>query len=248
MEQNTNIGMSQVVNNVIATRTRCQTVIRRLGCALRAVSPGLFLRELLAKPDAVGAVWPSSNQLARCMAAPVPRTGNGLVVELGGGTGAVTQALLEQGVAVDRLVVVERSPAFVQHLRQRFPSVTVLQGDATRLAALLPAGAPIDAIVSSLPLRSLPQTDASAIVGQWHQLLRPGGMVVQFTYALRGQAGTPFDGFVEHDSRLVWANLPPARVMVLVREAHHETECLSVADIPLSSAHRSTALAKGTAL
>ena len=182
--------------------------------AISFVAPWLFVRELLNRPGVVGAVWPSSRQLARRMAALVPLASEGLVVELGGGTGAVTKALLEHGLSARRLVVVERSPAFVRHLRQRFPSVTVLQGDARQLASLLPPGEPVDAIVSSLPLRSLPQADASTIVAQWPQILRPGGSLIQFTYDLRGAPNHTLHGLIHRVSHLVWANLPPARVFL----------------------------------
>jgi phospholipid N-methyltransferase len=187
----------------------------RLTSTLRVSAPWLFARELISQPASVGAVWPSSSQLAKGMAACVPSEGKGLVIELGGGTGAVTQALLEHGIAPERLLVVERSPAFVQHLRARFPSIKVVEGDATELADLLEPGTEVDAIVSSLPLRSLPRGDAAAIVAQWRALLAPGGTVVQFTYDLRNTAHRPPPGFLKRASDIVWANLPPARVLAL---------------------------------
>ncbi len=203
-----------LVDRAAEIHTQIKTVLRRMIEAISFVAPWLFVRELLNRPRVVGAVWPSSGQLARRMAALVPLASEGLVVELGGGTGAVTKALLEQGLSARRLVVVERSPAFVRHLRQRFPSVTVLQGDARQLASLLPPGEPVDVIVSSLPLRSLPQADASAIVAQWPQILRPGGSLIQFTYDLRGLPNHALHGLIHRVSHLVWANLPPARVFL----------------------------------
>ena len=203
-----------LVDRAAEIHTQIKTVLRRMIEAISFVAPWLFVRELLNRPRVVGAVWPSSGQLARRMAALVPLASEGLVVELGGGTGAVTKALLEQGLSARRLVVVERSPAFVRHLRQRFPSVTVLQGDARQLASLLPPGEPVDAIVSSLPLRSLPQADASTIVAQWPQILRPGGSLIQFTYDLRGLPNHALHGLIHRVSHLVWANLPPARVFL----------------------------------
>ena len=183
------------------------------------MAPSLFLREWMHHPAAIGAVWPSSTRLAHRMAACVPRSGDGLVVELGAGTGAVTQALLDSGIAAHRLVVVERSARFVGYLRRRFPGVTVLHGDALRLAALLPAGSKVDAIVSSLPLRSLAQTDARTIVAQWQQVLRLGGRAIQFTYDLRGSLRHRPAGLRHRGSHLVWANLPPARIFVLEAQA-----------------------------
>lgn len=201
-------------------RTYSLTGIRGLKRVVGTTSPGLFLREWLAQPGVVGAIWPSSHRLARSMAERVPLRGDGLVVELGAGTGAVTQALLEKGISPDRLRVVERSPSFVHHLRKRFPAVTVLQGDATALDSLLPMGVPVDAVVSSLPLRSLATDDVSVILDQWCNLVRPGGVLVQFTYALHGRAPAFADCFAQCGRQLVWGNLPPAKVMSFVRLAH----------------------------
>jgi phospholipid N-methyltransferase len=145
----------------------------------------------------------------------VPRHGDGLVVELGGGTGAVTNALLQRGIVPGRLMVIECSPVFVRHLRARFPGVTILHGDAAKLGELLPHGSHIDAIVSSLPLRSLPAREAAAIVAQWCALVGDGGIVVQFTYDLRGNERQSLPGFLHRASDIVWANLPPARVLAL---------------------------------
>jgi phospholipid N-methyltransferase len=136
-------------------------------------------------------------------------------VELGGGTGAVTRALLQQGIAPGRLTVVERSSAFVRHLRARFPGVTILQGDAAKLGELLPRDCRIDAIVSSLPLRSLPAGEALAIVAQWGALVGEGGIVIQFTYALRDTGYLSLPGFLRRANDIVWANCPPARVLAL---------------------------------
>ncbi|HKT95357.1 MAG TPA: methyltransferase domain-containing protein [Paraburkholderia sp.] len=181
-------------------------------------TPALFLREWLGRPTIVGALCPSSPRLARRMATAVP-AGEGLVIELGGGTGAVTQALLDRGVARERLVVIERSPAFVRHLQIRFPGVAIVQGDAARLARLLPSDAQVDAIVSCLPLRSLPRRDVIAIVDQCHQLLARQGVMIQFTYDLRppGPHAIGHTGLVTSRTCLVWANIPPARVVIARR-------------------------------
>lgn len=198
--------MAEAVNRTL-TRQRANSW---LNCA-----PILFAREMLSQPAAVGAICPSSRRLVMSVASRVPLHGHGLVVELGGGTGAVTYALLQRGIAPGRLIVIERSPAFVGHLRARFPEVTIVKGDAAKLGELLPRGSHIDVIVSSLPLRSLPAREAAAVVAQWRALIADGGIVVQFTYDLRGTEGQPLQGFLQRASHIVWANLPPARVLAL---------------------------------
>lgn len=193
-------------------------------------APLLFAREMLSRPSAVGAIWPSSRRLASSVASGVPVHGDGLVVELGGGTGAVTYALLQRGITPGRLMVIERSAAFVRHLRAQFPGVAIVQGDAAELGALLPGGRPVDAIISSLPLRSLPARQAAAVVAQWRALIADHGIVVQFTYDLRGTGSRPLSGFLQRTSHIVWANFPPARVLTLV--------CRGTDRIPGSSRER----------
>lgn len=183
----------------------------------------LFLTELLKNPGAIGAVWPSSRALAFAMARQLPVLGEGLIVELGAGTGSVTEALLASGTDPGRLLIVERSPAFVRLLRDRYPEVKVVQGDATQLHELVPSNAVVDAIVSSLPLRSMPTAEVCAVVRQWHRVLKTGGIVVQFTYNLRGLIKRNLDGFMEQKKCLVWKNIPPARVSRLSRFSSTES-------------------------
>src|SRR6185369_8158951 len=71
-----------------------------------------FIGSWIKKPLAVGAVTPSSKPLARTMAQYVDPDGDGPVIELGPGTGPITEALLEQGVDPARLVLVEFNPKF----------------------------------------------------------------------------------------------------------------------------------------
>ncbi|MGB3740515.1 MAG: methyltransferase domain-containing protein [Castellaniella sp.] len=194
------------------------SALRLLRKARSGPAASLFLKEWLVRPGEVGAVWPSSGQLARLMAAQISQTGDGLIVELGAGTGVVTQALLDAGVPANRLWVVEQSPAFVQHLRHRFPALTVVGGDAADLQALLPANMHVDAIVSSLPLRSLPANTVADVVLQWRACLSPGANVVQFTYALWGAQEALADGFSQKSVRYAWLNVPPARVCCYRRE------------------------------
>ena len=179
-----------------------------------AISLLLFGREILANPRAMGAICPSSPKLARHMAAQVPTVGTGLVVELGGGTGTVTAALLERGLDPKQLVVIERSPKLARHLQQRFPGLRVILGDAAHLSRLLPAGTVIRAVVSGLPLRSLPTRTVRAIATELEQVMAPEALLIQFTYRHRALRALLSRRFQSLHSRMIWGNLPPARVDV----------------------------------
>ncbi len=143
------------------------------------------------------------------------------MVELGGGTGAVTAALLKHGIPPWKLVVIERSPTLAHHLRQRFPQLRVVQGDAAQLTQLLDHDRPrgVSSIVSSLPLRSLHPTTTRAIAQQLETLLQPDSLFVQYTYDLRGVPPRLLPHFRRRSTRIVWGNLPPARVEVFERES-----------------------------
>ena len=173
----------------------------------------LFMRELFANPASAGAPCPSSRQLAAAMAAGVPLSGTGLIVEVGAGTGVVTQALLDRGIAPERLLVVERSPMLFEYLRHRFPELHVVLGDAVALKSFLPSRTEIDAMVSSIPLRSLPYEQSEAIVRHWCALLPRGTPLIQYTYALRGPLRHLSSRFETRTTRFAWLNFPPARVV-----------------------------------
>lgn len=180
----------------------------------------LFTREICANPRAIGAACPSSPGLAQHMAMQVPLHSNGLVLELGGGTGVVTEALLNRGVMPQDLLVVERSAALAGHLRKRFPYLRIIQGDAAHLDKLLDLKEQtrVYSVVSSLPLRSLKPSITRAIGCQIDTLLGNQGLLVHFTYDLRGTCAHLPPHFKRIFSKIVWGNLPPARIEVFQRE------------------------------
>lgn len=184
----------------------------------------LFFTELYNHPQAVGSVWPSSLRLGKLMAKQIPHDTLGYIIEVGGGTGAVTKALLHYGIPADKIIVVERSANLAEHLREQFPSLTVIEGDATHLHQLLPSSVhPIKAIVSSLPLRSLPPAAVEALLSEFQQVLLPhNGHLIQFTYDLRTNNTNMIKGFRLIQSNYIWLNLPPACVQTFTPNAIDE--------------------------
>lgn len=185
---------------------------QRVSDYLKKMAPGIFLQELCNRPGAIGAICPSSRYLARQMARQIPLSDDGLVIELGGGTGSITQALLDHGISPERLLVVEFSMTFVRQLRKRFPQLNVIHGNAAELSQWVPRGTKVNAIVSSLPLCSLPETITRSILQQWGMLLHEDGVAIQFTYNLRGPRWRKLIQARQTHSKIVWANLPPANI------------------------------------
>jgi phosphatidylethanolamine/phosphatidyl-N-methylethanolamine N-methyltransferase len=175
-----------------------------------------FIRSWLEKPLSTGAVMPSGRALARTMASYVDPRGSGPVVELGPGTGPVTEALVENGVDPARLVLVEFNPTFCRMLRSRFPTATVVQGDAYGLRRLLGSlmREPADAVVSGLPLVTKPLKTRLHLLFDAFSLMTQGAPFVQFTYAVVPPIPMLLAGMKAEPSELIWLNLPPARVWV----------------------------------
>jgi phosphatidylethanolamine/phosphatidyl-N-methylethanolamine N-methyltransferase len=175
-----------------------------------------FIRSWIEKPLSTGAVMPSSRALARAMARYVDPQAAGPVIELGPGTGPVTQALVKQGIDPARLILVEFNPDFCRLLRSRYPQATVVQGDAYRLRRLLETyvDEPAAAIVSGLPLVTKPLRTRLRLISDAMTLLAPGAPFVQFTYAMLPPIPKELSGVRAEASELIWMNLPPARVWV----------------------------------
>ena len=175
-----------------------------------------FIRSWIEKPLSTGAVMPSSRMLARAMARCVDPKSEGPVIELGPGTGPVTEALVEHGIDPARLVLVEFNPDFCRLLRSRYPQATVVQGDAYRLRRLLEThvSQPAAAMVSGLPLVTKPLRTRIRLISDAMTLLAPGAPFVQFTYAMLPPIPKKLPGVRAEASELIWMNLPPARVWV----------------------------------
>jgi phosphatidylethanolamine/phosphatidyl-N-methylethanolamine N-methyltransferase len=174
-----------------------------------------FIRSWIEKPLTMGAVTPSSKQLARTMARYVDRDGDGPVIELGPGTGPVTEALLAHGVEEKRLVLLEFNPQFCQLLEKRFPQATVVQADAYRLRESLGSVARHEAaaVVSGLPLMTKPLRARMRLLRESLALLQSNAPFVQFTYAVVPPI-PKLSGVKVEASERIWRNMPPARVWV----------------------------------
>lgn len=178
----------------------------------------VFLHEWLTNPRRTGAVVPSSKNLAAEMARWLPTEANEYVLELGPGTGAVTQALIGRGLHPERLIAIEKNPKMAGILRDRFPRAHIITGDARHLDRLLQeelnGHGTVSAVISSLPLRNFPADVAEELAGKIRAILSPKGKWVQYTYHLGKERPKGAAHFRLLTSNVVWLNLPPARVIV----------------------------------
>ncbi len=174
----------------------------------------LFLRRWLAHPLKVGAVLPSSPALARLVARQVPLHPDQAVVEVGAGTGSVTKGLLEAGVPADRLFVIEIDADLCAFLRKQVPQAQVINGDASRLAELLPSKwlGKVSTVISGIPMVTLPLDLQQRFVNAWFDVMTPEGRMLQYTYSLVSPLPESKLGIKGRRKGIAMLNVPPAWV------------------------------------
>ncbi|HWA98875.1 MAG TPA: methyltransferase domain-containing protein [Pirellulales bacterium] len=201
----------------------------------------VFLREFVRNYQTTGAVAPSSRWLAkaltRALAEPGPAPQRRAVLEVGPGTGAVTQQLVTRLAPHDRLTLVELNDTFVAHLRARFANDPAWKEAAPRTEIVhdrlenLDPSVRFDVIVSGLPLNNFSIEQVADIIATFRRLLAPNGVLSFFEYMAIRRArcvvGRPSDRermqgisrvvnelLIDGQARRewVWVNMPPAWV------------------------------------
>ncbi|GGE24053.1 hypothetical protein GCM10011360_10680 [Primorskyibacter flagellatus] len=177
----------------------------------------VFLGEMMRKPMEVSAIAPSSAAVARKMTEGVEHV-EGPIVEIGPGTGSFTRAILERGVAPERLILMELNPRFCEELTRKFPGVTVLNRPAQEIEKIGVTN--LGCVISGVPVLARPQIQRE-VVGHAFNVMAPDGVFVQITYS--PNAPIPEDvqasmGITAVKRGTVWANLPPARVFEFRRK------------------------------
>ncbi|MCW0213386.1 MAG: methyltransferase domain-containing protein [Pseudonocardia sp.] len=179
-----------------------------------------FLRAALRSPGQIGAVAPSSPQLAALLASVVPTRGASVVVELGPGTGAISAAIEQRQPPRARHLAVELDEGMASYLRRTRPALEVVQGNALELSTLLAARSvpAVDVVISGLPWSLFDRTTQQDILAEAAGVLAPNAPFVTFAYAhtivlpparrFRRLLHEVFDEVVV--TRTVWRNLPPA--------------------------------------
>jgi phosphatidylethanolamine/phosphatidyl-N-methylethanolamine N-methyltransferase len=174
----------------------------------------LFFRQWLRSPKSMGSIIPSSRYLARALAEEVAWEPGQYIVELGGGTGAITQGLIDRGIPRDRLIVIELERALFEHLRSRLPGATLIQGDATKLEEILGRHGvgEVGTVISGLPMVGMPFPFQRAIIDQAFRVQRPGSFVLQYSYSPVPPVPARRLGISAKLVRWVPLNFPPAAV------------------------------------
>lgn len=192
----------------------CEHLYCRIGQT--SVAMTAFFREFVHAPTLVGSVCPSSRALSSAMAGRIPFEKEGLIIDLGAGSGAMSRQLLQVGITPDRIFALEISTGFAESFGRNCPGVSLCIGDACELGGLLDQYAPgrrVCGIVSSLPFRVLPAVKAERIVEEIRRVLVVHkALLVQYSYAWWMHYPLRKFGFSPCSAKLVINNIPPARV------------------------------------
>lgn len=180
----------------------------------------LFFRAWLRAPLSIASLVPSSRATGEAFARVLDLSGEGAILELGSGTGAISQTLLAAGIPDHRLVMVEREPELAAYLRRRFPAVRTIQGDAANLDALLAAHGihRLSAVASSLPIVWFPLRAQAAILRACFDRLDDVGEFLQMT----NQPASPLSlrklKIKGERASTIWRNFPPSFIWRYWRE------------------------------
>lgn len=180
----------------------------------------LFLKRLFRNPKALGAVIPSSLALANFICRHVEANEDTYVVEIGAGTGRFTRSLLQYGVNPSRLFVVEVDPELCAFLKEHFPQVSVIHGDAQNLVNILPSHVvgKVSTVISGIPLINLSASVQADIANACFAILKSNGQMLQFTYGPVSPLSTQKLGLYKKRLGHVFWNFPPAVIWAYKRE------------------------------
>lgn len=178
-----------------------------------------FARAWFADPRRVGAIAPSGRSLARLITRQLDET-SGPVIEIGPGTGVFTDAILACGIPPEQLTIVERSAPLARMLRNKFPAVRVIEADASTLHGTIYGIGGAGAVISGIPILTMPDPDTRTLLRFLFNELRAGGAFYQFTYGMRCPIRRAvLDSLGLHADRVgsTMRNLPPATVYRISR-------------------------------
>jgi phosphatidylethanolamine/phosphatidyl-N-methylethanolamine N-methyltransferase len=178
-----------------------------------------FFKGMMQGPKTVGSIVPTSSITARKMASVININSGLPVLELGPGTGAITKAILGRGVKPEKLVAIEYSTDFYEHLVRLYPGVHFINGDAFDLDKTLGAlkGQMFDSVVSAVPLLNFPMQARSALLESLLDRVPAGRPVVQISYgAVSPIIARPDRYHIQHFDFIV-RNIPPAQLWIYRR-------------------------------
>lgn len=142
----------------------------------------LFVKRSIQDIAQIGAVLPTSRSAACELVRPLQyKSGMRRVLEVGAGTGAITDVILEQINETDRLDVIEIDPELCAVLQKKYaqrPNVSVY---GISILDWNPAYS-YDIIISTLPFTNFSLEELDAILHHYERLSQPGTVLSYLEY------------------------------------------------------------------
>jgi phospholipid N-methyltransferase len=177
-----------------------------------------FIKAGLQKPLEVSTIVPTSSALALRMLSEV-QTDNGIVLELGTGTGAITRHLNKKLKDPKQYIGFEINDEMTRFMRENYPHLHFEQAPADQIGRFTPPES-VDSVVSSLPWSVFSTKTQESTLKAIFEVLRPGGIFI--TYICLNAALSPLARSFLHQlketfssvrrSPVEWRNFPPASV------------------------------------
>lgn len=178
-----------------------------------------FLKEFVTNPQKIGAITPSSEELAAALVETIDWSQVGVVAEYGPGLGSITAAILER-IGERDFFAIELNRAYAKALTLQFPQLRVYCDSVANIETILAShGAEqIDAIVSSLPWANFSNQLQEQLLDATMNVLSKDGQFATFSYVhgLVLKSGLRFRAKLERRfrrverSKVVWRSVPPA--------------------------------------
>ncbi|MBB3592827.1 phosphatidylethanolamine/phosphatidyl-N-methylethanolamine N-methyltransferase [Rhizobium sp. BK529] len=178
-----------------------------------------FFKGMMQGPKTVGSIVPTSSITARKMASVANPYSDLPILELGPGTGAITKAILAHGVKPEKLVAVEYSTDFYEHLLRLYPGVNFINGDAFDLDRTLGSfkDQKFDCVVSGIPLLNFPMQARIALLENLLDRMPAGRPMVQISYGAVSPIIANPDRYSIHHFDFIVRNIPPAQLWIYRR-------------------------------
>jgi len=179
-----------------------------------------FLQAFLKNPAKVGAITPSSPELAQKMVKGIEPDAGNIILELGVGTGAITKYLQDILPNEKSYLGIELDRSMVKSLRKNYPELKIVCGNATETFSIHQKSGlgKVGFVICCLPFVSLPNEVGERILLEIDKFMQQGCTFCTFQYAhgyyfpsaiklrefMRNRYGKA------QRSRLVVKNVPPA--------------------------------------
>jgi phospholipid N-methyltransferase len=186
-----------------------------------------FMRVSLRNPHKIGAIVPSSEELAMAMVKNIRLRNGETLIELGPGSGAITAQIRKSIPDASAYLGIEREPVFVERLERQYPGLAFINGKAESSVEICQQEGlfHVKAIICSLPFANMKSNAQDSIIENIAMLMTPGCVFRTYQYALSyplpmairfRQKLTQLFG-PPHRSKIVYGNIPPALVLTWSR-------------------------------